>query len=109
RTFWTGKGDAMKGIVAKHPLAVLAPYYARFDVPEHPGDFVTTEAGTGFVHIAPGHGADDYVLGTAYGIEVPQTVAPDGSYFDHVGLFAGKHVLTQYGKKGDANAAVIEE
>jgi isoleucyl-tRNA synthetase len=109
RTFWTGKGDAMKGIVAKHPLAALDPYYARFDVPAYAGDFVTTEAGTGFVHIAPGHGADDYVLGIAHGIEVPQTVSPDGSYFDHVGLFAGKRVLTPYGKKGDANAAVIEK
>ena len=76
---------------------------------QNAGDFVTTEAGTGFVHIAPGHGADDYDLGMANGIEVPQTVAPDGSYFDHVGLFAGKRVLTPYGKKGDANAAVIEK
>jgi isoleucyl-tRNA synthetase len=109
RTFWTGKGDAMKGIVTKHPLAALDPYYATFDVPAYAGDFVTTDAGTGFVHIAPGHGADDYVLGTAHGIEVPQTVGPDGSYFDHVGLFAGKRVLTQYGKKGDANAAVIDK
>ena len=46
-----------------------------------PGDFVTTEAGTGFVHIAPGHGADDYELGMANGLEVPETVAEDGSYF----------------------------
>ncbi|MES1152620.1 MAG: class I tRNA ligase family protein, partial [Dongia sp.] len=109
RTFWSGKGSALKGSVAKHPLAALDAYYATFDVPAHPGDFVTTDAGTGFVHIAPGHGADDYMLGTANGIEVPQTVGPDGSYFDHVGLFAGKRVLTQYGKKGDANAAVIEK
>jgi isoleucyl-tRNA synthetase len=106
---WSGKGSALKGIVTRHPLAGLDPYYAGFDVPAHPGDFVTTDAGTGFVHIAPGHGADDYVLGTANGIEVPQTVGPEGAYFDHVGLFAGKRVLTPYGKKGDANAAVIEK
>jgi isoleucyl-tRNA synthetase len=108
REFWSGKGSALKGIVTRHPFADLDPYYARYEVPAHAGDFVTTEAGTGFVHIAPGHGADDYDLGMAHGIEVPQTVAPDGTYFPHVGLFAGKRVLTPYGKKGDANAAVIE-
>jgi isoleucyl-tRNA synthetase len=109
KSLWSGKGSALKGAVTQHPLAGLDPYYATFQVPAHPGDFVTTDAGTGFVHIAPGHGADDYVLGTANGIEVPQTVDPDGAYFPHVGLFAGKRVLTPYGKKGDANAAVIEK
>ncbi|MDQ7249247.1 isoleucine--tRNA ligase [Dongia sedimenti] len=109
KQIWSGKGSALKGLVTKHPFAGLDPYYAQFQVPAHAGDFVTTDAGTGFVHIAPGHGADDYVLGTANGIEVPQTVDPDGAYFDHVGLFAGKRVLTHYGKKGDANAAVIEK
>jgi isoleucyl-tRNA synthetase len=68
---------------------------------------VTTEAGTGFVHIAPGHGTDDYTLGIAHGIEMPHTVGPDGRYFDHVPLFAGKAVLNQRGKAGDANPAVI--
>jgi isoleucyl-tRNA synthetase len=109
KQIWSGKGSALKGTIAKHPLAGLDPYYATFQVPAHPGDFVTTDAGTGFVHIAPGHGADDYVLGIANGIEVPQTVDPEGAYFPHVGLFAGKRVLTPYGKKGDANGAVIEK
>jgi isoleucyl-tRNA synthetase len=107
--FWSGKGSALKGVIARHPFSGLDAYYAGFEVPLHAGNFVTTEAGTGFVHIAPGHGADDYDLGMANGIEVPQTVAPDGKYFDHVGLFAGKAVLTPYGKKGDANGAVIEK
>jgi isoleucyl-tRNA synthetase len=109
KQIWSGKGGALKGTVTRHPFAGLDPYYATFQVPAHAGDFVTTDAGTGFVHIAPGHGADDYVLGIANGIEVPQTVDPDGAYFPHVGLFAGKRVLTPYGKKGDANAAVIEK
>jgi isoleucyl-tRNA synthetase len=72
------------------------------------GAFVTTDAGTGFVHIAPGHGEDDFELGKAHGVEVPQTVDADGSYYAHVPLFAGKRVYTAYGKTGDANAAVIE-
>ncbi len=63
-----------------------------FDVRMLPGDFVTTEQGTGVVHIAPGHGADDFELGTAHGVEVPQTVGEDGTYYDHVPKFAGIHV-----------------
>ena len=63
-------------------------------MPLLPGDFVTADAGTGFVHIAPGHGADDYELGVANGVEVPDTVAEDGSYYPHVPLFAGMQVYT---------------
>jgi isoleucyl-tRNA synthetase len=107
KTLLTLTGADLAGVVTRHPLALLDPFYARFEVPAHGGSFVTTDAGTGFVHIAPGHGADDYELGLANGIEIPQTVGPDGAYYEHVGLFAGKRVLTPYGKKGDANAAVI--
>jgi isoleucyl-tRNA synthetase len=101
---WSGKGLEFKGTLCRHPLH---GHGYEFDVPAHDGDFVTTETGTGFVHIAPGHGADDYELGQAHGIEVPQTVGPDGAYFPHVPLFAGKRVLTPHGKKGDADEAVI--
>ena len=44
------------------------------------------------VHIAPGHGTDDWELGQANGIEVPQTVGEGGCFYDHVPMFAGKHV-----------------
>jgi isoleucyl-tRNA synthetase len=103
------QGGDFNGVVCAHPFRNVpeASGYYDFPVKVFPGDFVTTDAGTGFVHIAPGHGADDYELGLANGIEVPQTVGPDGAYYEHVGLFAGKRVLTPYGKKGDANAAVI--
>ena len=108
-TAWTVvtevEGAALAGTVAAHPLR--AEGYT-FDVPLLAGDFVTTDAGTGFVHIAPGHGEDDYRLGLANGIEVPHTVDADGSYYAHVPLFAGRRVLTPYGKTGDANPAVIE-
>ena len=63
-----------------------------FDVRMLPADYVTTEAGTGIVHIAPGHGAEDFDLGMEFGIEVPQTVSEDGTYYDHVPKFAGQHV-----------------
>jgi len=101
---WSGPGGRLAGIVCHHPLAGRG---YDFPVPLLPGGFVTTEQGTGLVHIAPGHGADDWEVARTYGVEVPQTVDGDGRYFDHVPLFAGKQVLTPRGKMGDADAAVI--
>ena len=94
----------LEGLIAAHPFRGQG---YDFDVRLLAGDFVTADAGTGFVHIAPGHGADDYELGTANGVEVPDTVAEDGTYFPHVPMFAGKRVYTAEGKKGDANRTVI--
>ncbi len=62
------------------------------DTPLLLGDFVTTEAGTGFVHIAPGHGEDDFNLGRANGLDIPETVGDDGTFNPWVPLFAGAHV-----------------
>src|SRR5205823_1800309 len=61
---------------------------------------------------APGHGADDYIVWLAHGHrEIPETVDPDGAYYDHVPLFGGLKVLETEGKKagrfGPANDAVI--
>ena len=97
------------GLIASHPLRRHpdAGGYYSFPVPVLPGDFVTEDTGTGFVHIAPGHGQDDFELGTRYGIDVPFTVDADGSYFADVGIFAGKRVMNDKGAEGDANGAVI--
>lgn len=103
----TLKGSELAGTICAHPLRGQGYEY---DVPVLFGDFVTLDAGTGFVHIAPGHGADDYNLGTANGIEVPHTVDADGRYFRHVPIFGGDHparVLDDSGKEGDANSRVI--
>ncbi len=97
-------GD-LDGLVAAHPLRGKG---YEFDVRLFPAAFVTADAGTGFVHIAPGHGADDFDLGMANGVEVPDTVAEDGSYYPHVPLFAGLQVYTSVGKKGPANKAVMQ-
>ncbi|MDD2875870.1 MAG: isoleucine--tRNA ligase [Acidiphilium sp.] len=74
-----------------HPLR---GYGYDFDVPVLLDNvFVTTEAGTGFVHMAPAHGADDFVLCTISAIEVPEnSVQDDGTYASNVPLFAGMHV-----------------
>ncbi|HFQ15609.1 MAG TPA: isoleucine--tRNA ligase, partial [Rhodobacteraceae bacterium] len=68
--------------------------------------------GTGFVHIAPGHGADDFDLGARVGLEVPYTVDDDGFFYADVPIFGGENpcrVLNEKGKTGNANARVIEE
>jgi isoleucyl-tRNA synthetase len=85
------KGAELKGKKFHHPLATQDAGYA-FAVPVMLGDFVTTEAGTGIVHMAPGHGEDDFFLCRANGIAVPDTVQGDGTYYPSVPLFAGIHV-----------------
>ncbi len=97
-------GAALAGAVARHPLAGQG---YDFPVPLLPAGFVEADQGTGLVHIAPGHGADDFELGQAHGLPVPDTVGPDGTYLDTVPLFAGRAVYTSDGKPGDANEAVI--
>ena len=65
------------------------------------GDYVTLEQGTGAVHTAPGHGADDFLTGVKYGLDIYAPVGPGGHFLDDVGLFAGMRVF-------DANPKVEE-
>lgn len=92
------KGAELGGTVCHHPLHGQG---YDFEVPALAADFVEIDTGTGFVHIAPGHGADDWELGMKNGVPVPETVDGDGRFFAHVPLFAGKHVF-------DVNAEVVE-
>ncbi|TAN56682.1 MAG: isoleucine--tRNA ligase, partial [Magnetospirillum sp.] len=100
-TLHTIKGSDLAGTVAHHPLKLHPEAKGGYDfeVPLLAGGFVTTDTGTGFVHIAPGHGEDDWHLGKEHGIAIPDTVQPDGKYFPHVAVFAGQDVLAQ-GKNG---------
>ena len=88
------KGTDLEGALCKHPLNGWAPANGGYDfwVRVLPGDFVTTEAGTGFVHIAPGHGEDDFNLGRAHGLPVPEAVGDDGTYTAQAPGFVGLHV-----------------
>ncbi len=97
-------GAALAGTVARHPLHGQG---YEFDVPLLAAAFVAADQGSGLVHIAPGHGADDFDLGQANGLAVPDTVGPDGVYLPGVPLFAGRTVYRSDGKPGDANEAVI--
>ena len=101
---WQGKGEALTGTIAAHPLRGRGYDFA---VPLYHADFVTLDQGTGFVHIAPGHGTDDYELGLKHGLDMPATVDGEGRFTDAAPLFTGKTIYTSKGKEGDANAAVI--
>ncbi|MBV8838728.1 MAG: class I tRNA ligase family protein, partial [Alphaproteobacteria bacterium] len=99
-----------------HPLKGLEGFYT-FVVPLLAGDHVSDDAGTGFVHTAPGHGREDFDVWTANAREleargvssaIPYTVDENGAFTDHAPGFVGKRVLTDQGQKGDANDAVIK-
>ena len=95
------RGADLAGAIAAHPWRGQG---YDFDVPLLPGSHVTTEAGTGFVHTAPSHGEEDFDLGRAFGLEVPETVGDDGTYNPAVPLFAGLHVF----KAADPVCAALE-
>ncbi len=84
------KGAELAGTIMAHPLRGANGANGGYeqDTPLLVGDFVTTEAGTGFVHIAPGHGEDDFDLGRANGLDIPETVGDDGTFNAWVPLFA---------------------
>ncbi len=68
----------LRDLVCAHPLAKLAPAYG-FDVPMLAGEHVTDDAGTGFVHTAPGHGQEDYLVWLKSGRrDIPETVDANG-------------------------------
>lgn len=79
------KGAALENLLLQHP------FYAR-QVPVILGDHVTTDAGTGFVHTAPDHGADDFNVGVKYGIGTLNYIDDHGTYRPNVEIFAGDHV-----------------
>ena len=99
-----------------HPLAGHIPGY-EFDVPLLDGDHVTDDAGTGFVHTAPGHGREDFDIWMASGkllaargidTHIPYTVDADGAFTREAPGFEGHRVLTDTGEKGKANEAVTK-
>ena len=88
------KGSALEKQLLQHP------FYDR-QVPIILGDYVTTDAGTGAVHTAPGHGQDDYVVGMKYGLPIDNPVDSNGVFLASTEFFAGEHVFS-------ANEHVVE-
>ncbi|MDM8561581.1 isoleucine--tRNA ligase [Candidatus Parabeggiatoa sp. HSG14] len=81
------QGKDLEGLQLQHP------FYDR-QVPIILGEHVTTEAGTGAVHTAPGHGLDDYVVGSRYDLPIDNPVDGDGNFLPDTQFFAGEHVFT---------------
>jgi isoleucyl-tRNA synthetase len=79
-------GALLEGLRFRHPL------YERDSIGVL-ADYVTLEAGTGAVHTAPGHGADDFNTGVKYGLEVYAPVGPNGQFLESVELFGGLRVF----------------
>jgi len=88
------KGADLEQIRFQHPL------YARASLGVL-GEYVTLDAGTGAVHTAPGHGADDFNTGVKYGLDIYAPVGPAGHFLDSVELFGGQRVF-------DANPNIVE-
>ena len=82
------KGSNLAGTLARHPMHHLGGFYAT-PRPLLPGDFVTTDSGTGLVHMAPDHGEDDFELCKANGISPVFAVMDDGRYRDEWGWLGG--------------------
>ncbi|HET7849639.1 MAG TPA: isoleucine--tRNA ligase [Pseudolabrys sp.] len=107
--------STLEGMKLRHPLKARGGY--DFDVPPLEGDHVTDDAGTGFVHTAPGHGREDFDvwMANARALEargintaIPYTVDENGAFTEQAPGFTGKRVINDKGEKGDANEAVIK-
>jgi len=89
-------GKSLTALKYKHPLGM------RKDCPVVTADYVTKEDGTGLVHTAPGHGADDYQTGLKYKLDVVMPVNEKGIYTKEAGKYEGVHVWK-------ANKIIIED
>jgi len=102
--------EELASLVLAHPYRGIEGGAGEwdYDVPLLPGDHVTEDAGTGFVHTAPSHGEDDYQMGLKYGLPMTWNVMPDGSYRADLPVFGGQAILTSDGKEGPANVGNIK-
>ncbi len=109
--------EQLKNLTVAHPLAAHDPFYANLTIPLLDGDHVTDDAGTGFVHTAPGHGRDDFEIWMSNGralqqrgidTRIPYTIDENSAYTKDAPGFEGQRVLKDDGSKGGANEAVIK-
>ena len=102
--------DDLAAMVCAHPYRGIEGGAGEwdYDVPMLPGDHVTDDAGTGFVHTAPSHGDDDYQMGLKFGLAMTYNVEADGSYRADLPLFGGQHIILPDGKEGPANVSNIK-
>ncbi len=97
----TRLGEDLVGLEYEHPLSDEVPLQKQKPHRVYMADFVSAE-NTGCVHVAPGHGLEDYELGVVHGIEIFNPVDDRGIYTDQAGKYAKMHVK-------DANRPIIED
>ncbi len=104
-------GVVLNSMTLAHPFRAIEGGNGEwdYDVPMLPGDHVTDDAGTGFVHTAPSHGDDDYQMGLRFDLPMTYNVEPDGTYRANLPLFGGQAIITPEGKEGPANVSVIKQ
>jgi isoleucyl-tRNA synthetase len=91
----TMKGRELEGLVFTHPLEDRP-------TPLFLADHVSTGEGTGVVHTAPGHGAEDFAVGREHGLEIYNPVGPDGVFLEGTPGYAGNHIW-------DANPRIVDD
>ena len=103
--------ETLSKISLEHPLRNLpgSDGYWNYEVPMVEAEFVTTDSGTGFVHMAPSHGLDDYEVFVKLGWTEKMTnnVTEDSSFADHVPVFRSMRIINDKGKEGEANKEII--
>ncbi|AWI82939.1 isoleucine--tRNA ligase [Alloyangia pacifica] len=103
--------EELSSLTLAHPFAGIdgADGFWDYEVPMIDGEHVTDDAGTGFVHTAPSHGADDYecFVKRNWIDRMTHNVGEDSEFLPHVPFFAGLTVFDNKGKEGKANTAVI--
>ena len=82
-------GKELENTECEHPLKEMG---YDFTIKALEADFINLEQGTGIVHVAPGHGADDYNLGVKNNIDIVQTLTDEGKYNSNAPGFIGEHV-----------------
>lgn len=96
------KGCTLKGVICQHPFDLssnqtekekMSPFAYTFIVPLVSAKHVTTEVGTGFVHTAPSHGMEDFIVGKEYKLPMPDIVQADGTYISNLPLLGNKHIF----------------
>jgi isoleucyl-tRNA synthetase len=88
-TTWEYHYGDLRDTFVRHPMHHLGGFYAK-PRPFLPGDFVTTDAGTGLVHMSPDHGEDDFLLCKAHGLDPVFAVTDDGRYREDWGWLGGQ-------------------
>ncbi|MEM9795052.1 MAG: isoleucine--tRNA ligase [Pseudomonadota bacterium] len=105
------RNSILSALTCAHPLRGTEGANSEwdYDVPLFPGDHVTDDAGTGFVHTAPSHGDDDYQIGQKHGLPMTYNVEADGTFRPDLPFFGGEAIIKPNGKSGGANKAVIDK